>query len=704
MFRKLIKKLFSPAFLVLLLTSLPAQPASGQLRLLILDKNMQAWQSLLSVAEPWHAAGCRVAYRRFHPYLVQQDLQDYDMFLILAGRMPYLPSARLTREDVDILKNAIAAGKGIILGFPVPRGDDGAYDRTAMNQFLREVRARVQIGEVPVLDDENHYRGIVGRYVLARRARAWTFFEPGPLALGDLAALKIMRDARTEIFAESAPAAYFVKKNIRYPGELPVGAFVGLDGPILLLPRSALAVAGAGQDGNPAPLAAPELTRRTEDFLHAVAQRFIALVNGAALQVTAVQPNSAIPTRAQSQLAHMPALSQVPEVSIHPVETIVFTKEHFPDPEVIALQQQAAFAKGREGPIGRVLRDGIRAVTARFSPAPDGGANHVDTLERAATFLADAEINLFWNAMRAPAAPDSAGSIRPAWLAFWAAFSKASGSRPVLGLPGFDYREFSLRKSTIMGLDGRTHTFWSPLDRGLWWHEFFEPIRAVSPAIARKAMIAGFVVDTDFHGLLAGARFGMGFDFSDAAFDYFLAAARGYFPAELHRAAVAAPPERRFAFLVQNGLLHLYYKTLEEEAERFGRNLRRRAEKSLPDAIWGIHMQSLPADWYSLGLLRGLSTPGRPVVLFTYDSHVLSYLFWLQQEQIYAVHALALCPWQFTVTGFDAFFRFAAEAHHGFWIPSLEYLLDQNGVALADTSLTLRDFASILKTTAQPSQ
>ncbi|RMD92396.1 MAG: hypothetical protein D6814_16920, partial [Calditrichaeota bacterium] len=120
-----------------------AFPQTASPRLLILDKAMSPWQRIVRVARPWLEAGCIVEYRRYHPYLVREDGKNYDLIQILGGRQPFLPDAKLTREDLDLLKQFHTEGKGIILSYPLAPGQEGQYDRQAMNQFLREIKANV---------------------------------------------------------------------------------------------------------------------------------------------------------------------------------------------------------------------------------------------------------------------------------------------------------------------------------------------------------------------------------------------------------------------------------------------------------------------------------------------------------------------------------------------------------------------------------
>ncbi|MGH7416465.1 MAG: hypothetical protein ACREKB_01640, partial [Candidatus Rokuibacteriota bacterium] len=78
-------------FVALLALCLAAcQPQSR--RLLLLDLALSDPLVLGATADPWHAAGYTVEYRRFYPHLTRQDLARYRVLVLLGGRQPETPS------------------------------------------------------------------------------------------------------------------------------------------------------------------------------------------------------------------------------------------------------------------------------------------------------------------------------------------------------------------------------------------------------------------------------------------------------------------------------------------------------------------------------------------------------------------------------------------------------------------------------------
>ncbi|RME01417.1 MAG: hypothetical protein D6814_01590 [Calditrichaeota bacterium] len=213
----------------------------------------------------------------------------------------------------------------------------------------------------------------------------------------------------------------------------------------------------------------------------------------------------------------------------------------------------------------------------------------------------------------------------------------------------------------------------------------------------RSPAFRGLVINLEFPDALPAKQYLMGHDFSDETFSFFLAATRGYLSERLMQQARELTAEQRFPFLLQHGLLPLYYKTLEDEAERFGRTLRRIVNRVSPNLILGVFTPYLPDNWYLVGVMRGLSRPQSPVILFTHEAVVQPYLQWLRQEDIFALHVLAIYPWRFDVPELESLVRSAARFHHGFCLYSWEALMNPAGVPMKQGPISLASLAEILR-------
>lgn len=695
--------------LLLLLFFLALQPLQGfaaRPRVLLLDKNMSPWQMLVPSAQPWIASGCDVFYRQFHPYLVQDDLDNYDILVLLGGRTPLLPSARITREDVDLLKEFHARGKGLVLGYPYQPTGEGADDRAAFNQLLRELQSHIQIGEVPVEDQAHRYVTTTDQKVFVRRQAAWQFNHASRLALGPVLPLQIGEGARVEVVAEAYESATIRKEKTTIAGPFAAGLISAGRAPVLLLSRHALGISGASLFPDNKPMLAQELADSTVAFVTAVCQRYLKVLSGAQLQLTPITPNSAIPTRAESRLPSLPAMPRVVQREPYPVEAKQLTRAHLPDNDLLTLSEHAYVERLDGTTAEKLLREGVRMVNGRL-PALYSGKNMLSPakttsqLDSLAAFLQQSGTNLFWGvanpqALTAPADYDEAA--RKSLLQLWRETAKKLQPSPASWLLGVDFRDLRLPAGQTLGMDGIARDIWPPLDRRVWWQGFIKPLELSATFMAQhRASMGGILLDLEFYGNPALRTYLMGHDFSDATFNYFLVAADGFLDAELHAQAQSLPASARYTFLLRNGLLPLYYATLQDEAERFGRLLRRRIDAIAPNLLWGVYTHALPANWFVCGLLRGLSRPEQPVILLSLESQARRYLAWLREEEIYAVHAVAVSPWLYRPSDYPDLFAFIHREHHGYWLSSLELLLDAKGVVTADGPIGAGQLARVLR-------
>lgn len=697
------------ARLLVLLILLPAavlpQPArSGKKRLLIIDKTMRPWQLMTGIAEPWFRAGCEVDYRQLFPYLTQDDVNRYDIVLLLGGKTPLLPGAALTRGDIDLLKQFYTRGKGIVLGFPAFAGRDGANDRAAMNQVLRELRVQVQIGEAAVQDAAHTYLTTTGRKIIVKRRAGWSYAKPQDLAFGTVAPLQIFENARVEIFAETYPSAFFRKKSLSYNGAFPAGLIAASDGAILLLPTSALGISGASREPGNTPFLQPGLLAGTRDFLQGVAARFLHIISGAPLALTPVQPYSAIPAIAKTPAAGLPALPHVPQHKRFPVRTITFTGAHFPDPDFTALQNAAYLQRLAGTPVSgllqpelKILSGRIRGITAGSQIIlPDKSPTQLATM---ASFMKQADLSIFWGAA-SPQVLTSAASpaVKKQTLSLWERTATELQNKKRFWFPGLDFRDLPAGYRKPLGANGMVEDIPAPFDRQFWWEQVLEPAQKLAAfGQQHEAAVRGLFLDLEFYSSSATRTYSMGHDFSDSAFTFFLAATDGILAATLQQQAAEIPPQERFAFLLRHGLIRLYYQTLEDEAEHFAQTLRRHVEKVLPNVIWGVYLHHLPASWHARGFLRGLSRADNPVILVTAAAQALPYINALREDEIYILHCLAIDLRIYKIEAFPALFKHIRGNHHGFWLNSLEAILAPAGVRTASGLSAPQELARVLK-------
>jgi hypothetical protein len=199
----------------------------------------------------------------------------------------------------------------------------------------------------------------------------------------------------------------------------------------------------------------------------------------------------------------------------------------------------------------------------------------------------------------------------------------------------------------------------------LFWRAGLRPAyRALTKLIgARPEIIAGVALDLD-----SAMTFYTGSGFCDADYRVGLAAL-GLDSAERERLA-ALPPVLRYDTLLERGALHRYFDGLETAVAGRATLLRDELRRVHPDLRFAFHARTVPADWFSLGLLRGFSSPEAPVLLWLRERRGRALLQRYEERDIFALSALGLEPERATFApGEWSRLRYATFSDHaGFWL------------------------------------
>ena len=185
---------------------------------------------------------------------------------------------------------------------------------------------------------------------------------------------------------------------------------------------------------------------------------------------------------------------------------------------------------------------------------------------------------------------------------------------------------------------------------------------------ARPDVIAGVALDLD-----SAMTYYRGSGFCDADYRAGLAAL-GLDRAEVERLA-ALPPVVRYDTLLERGWLGAYFDALEAAVAERAIVLRGELRRLHPDLRFAFHASDVPADWFTLGLMRGFSTTDAPILLWLKEppggpgggrALVRRY----RERGAYALSAIGLDPRRATFAPSEwARLRFAAFSEHaGFWL------------------------------------
>jgi len=163
--------------------------------------------------------------------------------------------------------------------------------------------------------------------------------------------------------------------------------------------------------------------------------------------------------------------------------------------------------------------------------------------------------------------------------------------------------------------DGQTTDRPCPRDRRWWDTAFFQVARSLAE-LSTESPLAGVVLDLE----MASERDPFYSD-QDCFCDFcFFSFARSQRRKDLLR----TPPADRYRALQDRKLLASYYRALEAELVKIGQQFRRDLDQCNPEFLVGLrharfaHDRRLAADqWVYRGLVKGLSRPTVPILLFT---------------------------------------------------------------------------------------
>jgi len=565
-------------------------------RLLVVDLSLADPIMLDNTAEPWKEAGYHVEYRRFYPHLTRADLRHYRTVLILGGREPQAPSDALTIGDLAILNEWIRGRDGVVvLGYtsdaPAPRGQnaDGTSDRWVMNQWLASQGVGITIGSELIAASASP---------LPHSAVDNAGFAPFPA--GHNHALQV-RD-RSQVLA-------------RAPSSPLVAATRVEDGLVVVASRNLLGAAGEDAGTHDFLVELARWTRRPAEWAHVhAASRTIPLRLAAGPQTVAVHPPALKPPPGTA-----PVLLPRPRAGVGPDDSVAVS--------------------------AWIARQGMRVLWSHFTPqALDSLLAFVDiaALNTLATVIpigALADTLGTRNVWRVTADRMQVTSIR--WFPSVSMFSVVSRGEPLeRATRVVDRRRRQQIQDEGAADEINRHGELIPVACGLdslFWRETLRPaLRSLTRlGGARPEVITGVGVDLD-----SAMTFYRGSGFCDADFRVGLAGL-GLDSAAL-RDALALPPAVRYDTLLERGWLARYFSALEAGVAERAMTLRTDLRRLHPDLRFAFHASEPPADWFSLGLLRGLSARESPVLLWLREPRVSDLMRIYREREIYGLAAVRI--------------------------------------------------------------
>ncbi|HYK82395.1 MAG TPA: hypothetical protein VEU55_04570 [Gemmatimonadales bacterium] len=619
-------------------------------RALVLDLTLADPVVVSSTAEPWHDAGYSVEYRQFYPHLVRADLARYRTLIFLLGREPEAPSDAVTAGDLALLHEWLLRGGVVVLGYDAD--GEGSLDRWTANRWLEFEGAGIGIGDRLLEDTTARRPTTTGHAQPWAEARAvgdeplGSVYEPFPLDRNH----PVDARAAAQLLAASGPQAFVRAPHGLVPrGGAGVAAATRVAaGLVIVLSRHALGALGPQFRATTAPVLELDALARTRDFLTALARW----------------------TRRPAEWAHVPPATHAVPLALGGAPAAV---ELTPPPlsaprsattTPLPLAARPEFAHATSSP-DWLRQQGMRVLWAPLLLTREGRhlARSSRALDSLVEFLDAGGFNLLAGDA-APEATDSARArsderetVRHAWADAVTRLQPTS----VAWIPAFDAAAVrSAAGDPSRGPRGEAVAAPCAFDSTLW-------AGALAPAYAALARLAGdqraLVIALGLD--LAGWR-APGLEFCDAAWR------RGL--TRIVRAGPwdSLPYAARYPTLRDAGLLALYYRALEDEVTERAGALQERVLRQRRDVYFAFRLPALPADWFTLGLLRGFALADRPMLVFTPEIRTREALAAYRARDLNLVHAVVLVPAALRARDASGLKRLIFDENDGFWLPTPE--------------------------------
>ena len=613
-------------------------------RLLLLDLALSDPIVLDATAAPWHSVGYTVEYRRFYPHLTRADLTRYRTLVLLGGREPEGSSDALTLGDVALLTEWTRQGGVVVFGY---NGDgEGFLDRWIVNRWLTAMGTGLVIGDYP-LEDTVTASGVEPQpsvFPLPHSALHNAGFEP--FAAGRNHVVLVQRESQA--LARTSATA-FVRPPREEPGPRPRAAVVAAarvgEGLVVILSRHALASLGTDLRPNTLPaVIVPGDANRRRAFLNALARWTLRPAEWASVAPAAGQTRVSLASAPRPVAAHPPLLAPPSGADV-----IVL-------PQPVPVRDSPA----RAGVPAWIARQGMRVVWTRAPTAPRA-------LDSLLTFGDAGALNVLATEVSAPARADSLG-LRNLWRAT-ATRLQATSLRWFPAIALADLRTEGEPPTREIDVRGDTASVWCGLD-SLYWRGALRPAyRALARLGGDRGadLVAGVAIDLDLpqDGYSSAG-------FCDAAYREGLGAL-GLDSVTLgHLVSLPAAEGARYDALMDGGLLGRYESALEGLVAQRAAALRTELRRLNPDLRFAVRSAQVPSDWFSLGLLRGFSTPDAPVLLWTREPRVRDLLEQYRARGIFALSAVGLPPDRVASSEWPRLRRVAFVEHDGFWVPWID--------------------------------
>lgn len=641
---------------------LRASPLAAAPRALIVDYEMNPPVVLARLLADLRESGFLPLYRPHYPRLTWKDLKEASLVILLSGNTPGYPGAGMSRSSIAYLAAYVKSGGILLLGPSSggPGSTAGDHERGLFNDLLRTLCIPITIQDDWIQDRENAFAAPLYRLPFARAVPGHPITEglKGRMVTDRCPSLNVGSEARALL--ETFPSAFPHHR----PQSIGVYTLAALSeketGTVAVMGRYLLQW-GGGCSKEPARplLPLPKEEKRLHTFLRGLLYYLRQKTTKKRPPLININPQAVPSSSERGDPAQLNA-----SIPRRPPPNIV--EFHGPPSSASVAVDPSSLAP----PYEWILREGIRGGWAHI----DKDADELDRLTRG---LSTSGMNLLWGVgfPQLLLSPKGDDLRRARLLLCWERVARGLRGTGVRWFLGMEYPgSFAVldNSTRAIGSEGEIWDVPSPWDLEVWRREVVRPARIAAQWARREPSVAGIVLDVEMYGRKP-LFFGQGLDFGDAPFLAFLRN-RG----ELE-AGSSLRPRERFPWLRDRGLLQQYYDFLEQRAELMGRELRQAIHSIHPGLILGSYSAGALQRWFYRGLWRGMSTPERPLVLFTFQRDLDPDQEALAREGIHVLHVRALLMGLLRREDYPRLFDHALRRNWGYWLNRLTALVADRG-------------------------
>jgi hypothetical protein len=604
---------------------------------LILDQELRHHSTWIDVIRAFESAGLDVSYRRFYPHLTVADVTPgdggevpYSVIVMAAGRFPGDPGSRMRLGELEPAARFVQEGGALLLAPASGQRNSysGENDFFLFNRLLEELA-------VPVRIDRNT---IIGEFffdpALPHRTTTWSYATPlefniaypyfvtpeeESLAGGNAPSLRVASD-EVQVLLHTWSEGYLwlnlddgvTEELIDFiDEELAVAALAqagDAGGFVAVVPRGTLTVTSASTISDK-PAMDEEREGVNRAWLGELAVVLRDLVNGEReLDVTWSRDSDELFSVAAPGFDPIDPDGEVVEIASVVSELLVPDTppsgelvEAVPDPIPGPRELPSWFSPGGCRLAYGSMTSELRFMATAFDEVVN---NDIDILMTTTNPVRLTQLE-----------GDELAAEREMYRTV-GGMAEDAGARWFVGehyvgvFLGTEPRAYP----RMVGSHGFEADSPDPLSAGYWEDVLLPTCAAVGEVAGESPGIAGLHFDMELYGGPVWHHDGWAFSDDDArAFE------SAGSDADLARELVEANAVDRLDLLVDRGRLGEYFGTLEDTVAEYGRRCREAAREHAPDLELMLYNAGFPNTWFHVGLMRGLGTSERPVIVLTYD-------------------------------------------------------------------------------------